>query len=256
MRVISYKEGENRLLMTPNKCGLKNGSYPWKIVGILGGMGPEATASFFYKIVAKTPAKKDQEHIPMIIFNNPKIPDRSVSFLRGQNGVLISLIDGIRFLINSKVNLVAIPCVSSHLYYQELIKGCNIPILNIVDETTSYVANNTPGIHKVGILATTVIIKKKLFTNAFDERNIDTIVPSKEIQQNSVMPAIYSIKAGEKKRATEMIDKAIRELVARGAQAIVAGCTEISLIMNPDSSSVQVIDTLDCLADAVIREAL
>jgi aspartate racemase len=241
--------------MTLNKCGLKNSSSPWKTVGILGGLGPEATASFFYKIVAKTPARKDQEHIPMVIFSNPKIPDRSASCLRGQNDVFISLIDGIKFLINSKVNLIAIPCVSSHLYYQELIEGFSIPILNIVDETTSYVANNKPEIQKIGILATTVTINKMLFTNAFNKFNIDTIVPRKEIQENSVMPAIYFIKAGEKKRATEMIDKAIRELVARGAQAIVAGCTEISLIANPGSSSVPVIDALDCLADAVVREA-
>jgi aspartate racemase len=242
--------------MTLNKCKLKNGSSPSKIVGILGGLGPEATASFFYKIVAKTPAKKDQEHIPMVIFSNPKIPDRSASFLRGQNDVFISLIDGIKFLINSKVNLIAIPCVSSHLYYQKLIDGFDIPILNIVDETTSYVANNTPEIQKVGILATTATIRKKLFANAFNQCNIDTIVPHKEIQQKSVIPAIYSVKAGEKKRAVEMIDKAIRELIARGAQAIVAGCTEISLIVHPDSSSVPVIDSLDCLADAVVREAL
>lgn len=242
--------------MTLNKCGLKNGKYPWKMVGILGGMGPETTASFFYKIIAKTPASKDQEHIPIVMFNNPKIPDRTGSFLKGRNSVLISLIDGIKFLIDSKVDLIAIPCVSSHLYYQKLIKGVSIPILNAVEETASYVTKNIPAIKKVGVLATTLSIKKNLFTNVFNRSNIDTIVPRKEIQQNFVMPAIYSIKAGEKKRAAEMMDKAIWELVEGGSQAIVAGCTDISLILKSDSSSVPVIDTLDCLADAVVREAL
>lgn len=231
-----------------------NGGYS-KIVGILGGLGPEATASFFYRIVTKTPAEKDQEHIPIVIFNNPQIPDRNASVLERQNNVLMSLFDGIRFLINSGVNLIAIPCVSSHFYYRELMNECSVPVLNIIDETTSFVTNAIPMIQRVGLLATTMTIQEKLFTKSFNKLNIDIIVPRKESQENLVMPAIYSIKAGKKKRATDMINQAILELKASGARAIVAGCTEISLIGSLDSSQLPVIDTLDCLADAVVREA-
>jgi len=227
-----------------------------KLLGVLGGMGPEATLSFFSKVISKTPANKDQDHIPMVIFNNTKIPDRTNSILKGQDNVLPLLIDGIKFLIDSGVDLIAIPCVSAHFYYQELVKEATVPILSIIDETVSSIAINAPGIKKVGILGTTLTIRKKLFVSAFEGLNIDTVVPCEDTQEDSIMKAIYLVKAGDKKMAREMIENAISELISKGVQAIVAGCTELPLIVDSRAALVPVVDTLDCLAAAVVREII
>ena len=111
-----------------------------KLLGVLGGMGPEATVSFFSKIVEKTPASTDQDHIESIIFNNTKIPDRTSSIMSGNHNVLDFLIKGIRFLINSNVDLITIPCVSAHYYFEKLVQESAIPILSIIDETANNIA--------------------------------------------------------------------------------------------------------------------
>ena len=227
-----------------------------KLVGILGGMGPDAMVNFLSKIISRTPATKDQEHIPMVIFNYPQIPDRTRSILGGKGDVLPYLQEGIRFLETSKVGFVAIPCVSSHYYYDVLAKESKVPILNIIKETANEVANTYPKIRKVGILGTSMTIRKNLFESCFNHLGINIVVPEDGTQDNNVMNSIYMVKAGNQQSARENIRPAVSELLKKGAEAIVAGCTEIPLILDSNSVPVPFIDSLACLASAVVREAM
>jgi aspartate racemase len=227
-----------------------------KLVGVLGGMGPDAMVDFLSKIISRTPATKDQDHIPMVIFNYPQIPDRTRSILSGKGDVLPYLQEGIRFLVSSKVSLIAIPCVSSHYYYDVLAKESKVPILNIIKETANEVAKTYPMIKKVGILGTSMTIRKNLFGSYFNILGINIVVPEDVTQDNNVMNSIYMVKAGNQNGAKENIRPAVSELLNKGTEAIVAGCTEIPLILDASTVSVPFIDSLACLADAVVREAI
>jgi aspartate racemase len=227
-----------------------------KLVGILGGMGPDAMVNFLAKITAKTPATKDQDHIPMVIFSYPQIPDRTKSILSGKNDVLRYLKEGIRFLLASKVNLIAIPCVSSHFYYDSLVKISGVPILSIIEETTKTLTRQHPDVKTVGILGTTMTVQKGLFVSSLKKLRINAIVPGKVVQGKNVMGAIYLVKGGNQQLARETIGPAVAELVSKNVGAIIAGCTEIPLILDSSFASVPVLDTLECLSEAVVREAM
>jgi aspartate racemase len=226
-----------------------------KLVGVLGGMGPDAMVDFLAKIIARTPAVRDQDHIPMVIFNYPQIPDRTRSIMSGKTDVLEHLREGIRFLESSNAELVAIPCVSSHYYYDTLAKDAGIPILSIIKETVDFVVRRHPEIRRVGILGTTMTVRKKLFESCFDRSGIPVVVPDDAIQEDHVMKSIYMVKAGDRAGAKENIRLAVAGLMEKGAEAIVAGCTEIPLILDSTTVPVPFIDSLSCLADAVVREA-
>jgi aspartate racemase len=227
-----------------------------KLVGILGGMGPDAMVDFLSKIISRTPATKDQDHIPMVIFNYPQIPDRTRSILSGKSDVLPYLQEGIKFLETSTVGIIAIPCVSSHYYYDVLVKEANVPILSIIKETANEVAKSHPKIKKVGILGTSMTIRKNLFGSCFNNSGINIVVPEDGTQDNNVMNSIYMVKAGNQNGAKENIRPAVSELLNKGAEAIIAGCTEIPLILDSSSVPVPFIDSLACLANAVVREAI
>jgi aspartate racemase len=227
-----------------------------KLVGVLGGMGPDAMVDFLSKIISRTPASIDQDHIPMVIFNYPQIPDRTRSILSGKGDVLPYLLEGIKFLETSMVSFIAIPCVSSHYYYDNLVKDSSIPILSIIEETAKQAILNYQSIKTVGILGTNMTIRKNLFGSYFNHLGINIVVPEDGTQDNNVMNSIYMVKAGNQQGARENIRPAVSELLKKGAEAIVAGCTEIPLILDSSTVPVPFIDSLACLANAVVREAI
>jgi aspartate racemase len=230
-----------------------------KLVGILGGMGPEATAAFFYKIIKNTPAQKDQDHLRILIYNNPTIPDRTSSIFGNGESPVKALIESAHFLEDSGCDLLAIPCVTSHVFYRELQSAVKIPIMNIVDETLKYVRLKLPKVTRIGLLATSGTIRCGLFKTVCDSLDLNVIMPSAE-DQAILMDAIYGeggIKAGD---ISEMPKKNILHvsdtLIRNGAEIMIGGCTEISLVINSSDLSVPFIDTLEVLAIATVGKAM
>ena len=232
-----------------------------KVIGILGGMGPEATLDCFAKIIKNTPAKKDQEHLRVIIDSNPKVPDRTPAIIGDGESPVPTIVEGCRALERAGADFIIIPCVSAHFFLNEIQEQSNLPILSIVDAVSETIVRDYPEIKVVGLMATTGTVKGDKFQKRLAECGITTIVPS-ELVQARIMEAIYDIKNAQPKRPRKAITAdliaATEGLITqkpKGAQGIIAGCTEIPLALRPEHLSVPYFDALSILACAAIRRA-
>lgn len=225
-------------------------------IGILGGMGPEATADFFHKIIRNTGATKDQDHLRVLIDSNPKIPDRTPAMLGAGESPLPMIIETAKNLEKAGADFIVIPCVSAHYFIQELRERISIPVISIIDEVAREITRSHPGMGRVGLLATTGTIKARLFQDRLHEVGIEVSVPSSQDQEESVMSAIYGVKAGFISPENKgKILKASKALIEKGAQGIIGGCTEVPLVVNEGDMEVPFFDSLDILARAAIRRA-
>jgi aspartate racemase len=227
-----------------------------KIIGILGGMGPEATADFFSKVIALTPARKDQEHLRIIIDNNPKIPDRTEAIINKGESSAPLLIKTARNLEKAGVDFIVIPCNTAHYYYEDLVKEISVPVIHMIREVVKAVQSSLPRCQRVGLLATSGAAASKLYQKEFQKAGIDVIAPDPE-NQARVMDAINKIKSGRKKeQARETLLTIGNGLIAGGkAQAVVLGCTDIPLVIKKGDFSVPVFDSNWVLAEATVKFA-
>lgn len=230
-----------------------------KIIGILGGMGPEATVDLFSKIIKATPAKKDQEHLRIIVYNNPKIPDRTEAILGKGENPLPLLIESAEVLKKAGVDFIVIPCITAHHYIKEIEKTTDVIILHMIKETVRWIQKNNPDIKKIGLIATTGTISAAIFQKEFVQTSIELIIPDKDIQENIIMKAIYGekgIKAGYTTgESRKLILDAAIELITEGAEAIIAGCTEVPLVLKEGNIPVPVIDPVSILAYSAVKKA-
>jgi aspartate racemase len=229
-----------------------------KTIGILGGMGPEATAYFFGLIVGQTQAARDQDHIPIIICSNPKIPERTAAVLGLGPSPVPLLKDGVRRLARAGADFIVIPCITAHAFLPEMKAASPLPILNILNLTRAFSVNTIPGLARVGLIASTGTARSGLFARTFSKAGIAVITPTDK-EQKKVMEAIFGergIKAGfTSGRARKLILEAARGLIGRGAQAIIAGCTEVPLVLRQKDLRVPLIEPLQIAAEAAIIRA-
>ena len=226
---------------------------PPKTLGVLGGMGPDATALFFQRVIALTPAHSDQEHIPIIINNNPQIPDRTQAILANGENPVAALKDSIAILQKSSVDFICIPCNTVHFYYNEIQQSTDVPIVNLIESVVDYILKIFPDISKVGLLSTIGTIKSGLYHNELKKHNIELVTPN-EVQHDSLQSAIHELKNQSKDTST--IQSLANDLIRTGAQGLILGCTELSLIANELLLSVPVFDSIEILAEKAVQLAL
>ncbi|MCP3968217.1 MAG: amino acid racemase [Lentisphaerae bacterium] len=228
-------------------------------IGILGGMGPMATADLFQKIINHTPAKCDQEHLRILIDNNPQIPDRTAALTgKGPNPTqeLHKTAEG---LIRSGADFIIVPCNTAHYFVHPLVKEFHVPVLSMIKSTADYVCENYPEVKKVGLLATSGTIGAGVYSEVFHEIGLDVITLCPEMQEELVMGAIYGlegIKAGYIKGPRKKLIKAAKMLEKEGAEVLLMACTEIPLALRPDDADVPLLDPTDILAQAAVKKAL
>ncbi|MGD2090093.1 MAG: amino acid racemase [Candidatus Aminicenantes bacterium] len=228
-----------------------------KTIGILGGMGPEATIYMFRLIVDLTKVEKDQDHIPIIIFNNPKIPDRTAAILRGGSSPLPYLVDGAVFLEKAGADFILMPCVTAHYFYKKIVKHITIPFLHLLEESIDYVKRDLGHVKRIGLLATDGTVQTGLFQELFNRNGIEIVVPKKE-EQNLIMKALYQnegIKAGYKEIPREMILQVLQQLIRDKVEGIIAGCTEIPLVISQSDMEIPFINPLKIVAGKSILTA-
>ncbi len=229
-----------------------------KTIGVLGGMGPEATLDFYAKLIRLTPAKTDQEHLRVIIDSNPKVPDRTSAILHGGKSPVPVLLKSAEALKRAGADFIVIPCVSAHFFLEELVSRSPLPIVSIFDATVAQIRSSFAWTSLVGLMATTGTIRGGLFQARLEQAGLKTLLPD-ERSQDQIMYAIYSVKdsqALEKRKESKVLAReAALELARRGAQLIVAGCTELPLVLEPGELPVPLVDPLVALARAAIREA-
>ncbi len=226
-----------------------------KIIGILGGMGPEATADLFYRILRATPVEKDQDHFRIIIDSNSKIPDRTAGISGAGQSPLPSMLETGRNLVNSGVDFIIMPCNTAHYFHNELEQLLRVPVLHMIKLSAKHVKDNYPDVKRVGLQATDGTIASKLYHDAYAEYGIEVIVPE-ESSQRAVMDAIYlDIKTGNLENGGKKLKKVASELISTGSDAVICGCTEVSLVLHDGDLSVPVVDPLQVLAEEAVRHA-
>ncbi len=226
-----------------------------KIVGIVGGMGPEATADLFRKILAATPAKTDQEHLHIIIDCNSKIPSRPAALLEGGLDPTPLLQSTARNLERAGADFLVVACNTAHLFYDRIVEVVRIPVLHIVDEAISEAQRRYQGLRAVGILAGRGAVRLRLYQDRLEAKGISAVVPSNE-DQETVGSVINSVKAGDKGPAVRAKIREVAERVARaGAQVVFTGCTELPLVLEDGDAVVPVLDPTQALAEAAVRFA-
>ena len=229
---------------------------PERIVGVLGGMGPLATADFYTKLVRLTPARIDQEHLRVIIDSNPKIPDRTAGFLRQGPDPTPDLVATALGLVRAGAGVIAIPCNSAHAFLAPIRNAAGVPVLDMMEEVAAVTAALRPRPRAVGLLATLGTIRSGLYHRALARRGI-AVVESTPAEDARVQAAIKSVKAGDVgRRVRARVRAAATALARRGAGAIILGCTELPLVMAAGDAPVPVLDGTEILAAAAVREGL
>lgn len=217
-----------------------------KKLGVIGGLGPMATVYFLQLITQMSDAASDQEHMEILVHSNPRIPDRT-SYILGKSSEnpLPLMLQAGKGLSAQGAELVGIPCVTAHYFHQELESAIGVPILNAPAETA--LCLKEAGVSKAGILATDGTVQCGLIQNALAAQGINSVLPDQE-GQAAVMSLIYEdIKAGKLESPVKLETEAER-LFARGAQVVLLGCTELSLVKRDFSLGPGYLDVLEVLA--------
>lgn len=227
-----------------------------KIIGILGGMGPEATADLYLRIIKATPAKRDQDHPRVIIYSNSKVPDRTAAILGTGPNPTPELIRAGKRLEEAGADFIIIPCNTAHYFIDQLQKELRVPILHLIKLSATKSKEFYPNVKKAGILATDGTVKSGLYKSAYGELGIEVLEPTPE-SQAEVMKAIYHyIKAGNLIDGGLLLRSVANKLIAAGAEMIICGCTEVSLVLKEGDLTVPILDPLQVLAEAAVAEAL
>ena len=237
---------------------------PFKI-GVVGGVGPAATVDFLDKIVRNTPARRDQDHVKVVVEQNPQIPDRT-AYLLGQGAdPTIALYATCRRLEAAGASLIAIPCNTAHAFVERIQPHLSVPIVNMLHETADYIRRNHGGATKIGLLATRGTIASGVYHDAIAAAGFDLLAPD-DTHQARVMNAIYGpkgVKAGfTKGECVDDLMAALSSLAEAGAEVIILGCTELPLLLSQNAAfpvagrTVAILDPTTILARSCVGMAL
>ena len=223
-----------------------------KILGILGGMGPLATVDFLQKLIEETPAQRDQDHIPVIVYSVPQIPDRPPAIVGSGESPLPHMLRGVQTLRSAGAAAVAIACNTAHYWYDELASQGGLPILHIADAACA--ALGDPPLRRVGLMATDGTVAAGFYQSRLQARGIECLLNDADEQRTLVLPAINCVKRTDLAQAHALASRAAQNLLDRGAQAIIMGCTEIPLAIEYEASpqSARCIDATRALARACV----
>lgn len=224
-------------------------------VGILGGMGPLATADFYRCLIEATPAATDQEHLHVIIDADPRVPDRSAALRGHGEDPTPWLVRGAQRLATVGATIIAVPCNTAHAFLPAVRTQVPVPILDMVAETASAMARCYPATAQAGLLATRGTIESRLYHDAFARHGVQVLVPDNESQSLEVDAAIALVKGGDDlPRAAQLLRDAAGKLRQEGAELLVAGCTEIPVVLRAATLDLPLIDATQVLVQAVLRE--
>jgi aspartate racemase len=227
-----------------------------KVLGVLGGMGPLASAQFMVRLTQLTPATRDQEHIPTVLWSDPRVPDRTVDQPRGDADPLPWLLRGIEGLRRAGCGAIAIPCNTAHRWYNAMREASGVPILHIVDAAAAELRRSGSGTGRIGVMATQAALGLRLYQDRLGALGWDCIVPSQDEMDRLVTPAIRLVKLNRMADAYAPLAAVASSLAQRGAGSIVLGCTEIPLgIQVGPPPELPIVDTIDALARAAIAWA-
>lgn len=220
-------------------------------LGILGGMGPQATQVFYQRILDKTDAARDQEHVPTLIWSDTGMPDRTKAILEGDSqGVYPRLLSGARLLEREGCTVLAVPCNTSHYFADRLQGELDIPLLHMV--RLSAAAMRERGCKRVGILGTDGTVRSGIYQKELSAQGLEGVAPGEAAQRLTVSIIYDEIKRGEK-GSREKFAAVDRDLRSQGCDGAILACTELSVYRDYHGTPDWYLDALDVLAEASIR---
>jgi aspartate racemase len=224
-----------------------------RTIGILGGMGPAATADLFAKLIAASDAKRDQDHLRILIDNNPRIPNRNDAIAGRGPSPGPQLAAGARGLEQAGADVLIIACNTAHAFQSEIEAAVSIPLLSMIHATIDAAMDR--GGERFGVLAADGCRRARLYDRAFEARGGKALLLD-DAAQAEFMDLIFRVKAGDTGADVRRRMAALAlSLNARGAQAIVAACTEVPLVLSPDTLAIPVINSTDALVSRAIAFA-
>ena len=226
-----------------------------KVVGILGGMGPEATVDLFSNIVAESNAKNDHDHLRIIIDNNPKMPSRQDAILNGGENPGPAMAETAKNIEDAGADFIIIGANTAHYFYDYVKDAVDIPVLHIIDETVLETIKIVDKVKKVGVLATAGAMKTKMYENSFNKFGIEVVEIPEEIQElidNSIFSFKYD---GLTNKNEEMMLKAVKFLIDNKAEVLIMGCTEIPLVLRNKKLPVKLINPNDVISRIAVKYA-
>jgi len=224
-----------------------------KRLGIIGGMGPKATAVFMDKIIENTVAECDQDHIDMIILNHATLPDRTTVILEESHDLFLHAISrDVKLLELAKAANIAIPCNTSHYYYDPIQAMTEIPIIHMVDETLREIRDRFGENSKVGVLATNGTVRSGVYRMGCDKFNLQLHMPTEAVQEQ-VMQVIYNVKS-DIPIQPQHLEAIIHDLIGKGqCQCVILACTELSCIPLSPETAAYCVDAMDVLVKKSIE---
>ncbi|SDN65799.1 aspartate racemase [Lutimaribacter pacificus] len=224
-----------------------------RVIGLIGGMGPEATILMMSRLLAATPARDDADHIPLLVDSNTRVPSRIAHLIEGggedPTPVLVAMAQK---LVAGGAGVLAMPCNTAHSYYPAIAGAVSVPVLNMVELTAGAVNGQHPA-GPVGILASPAVEITGIFARAFADLGREVIYPA---DRGRILSAIRAIKGGQADRALPILNEAAAELADGGARVAVIGCSEFSIVApRLTDPPLALIDSLDVLVAACVASA-
>lgn len=218
-----------------------------KKLGIIGGMGPEATSFFYQEIISHTVAQKDQDHIDMVILNHSTMPDRTKAILTGDHEeIMEALIKDVKALEYLGVANIAVPCNTCHYFLDQVQKEVDIPILHMVRKSAEYAAKDVSEGGRVGLLGTVGTMQSELYHQECRRLGMEPVTVPGELQEQITSLIYEDLKSGQKPDRRK-IDKALAYLQDKGCEKIIIACTELSVFQKTEGTSPLCMDAMDVL---------
>lgn len=220
-------------------------------MGVIGGMGPHSTWEFYGRVLHHTKAVSDQDHLRVLIDSNPSVPDRNAAFRGEGPSPLRTLIEMAKGLEAQGADFLVMPCNTAHSYLDGIRAAVSVPCLDMIEET----AKRAGMAKSAAILATDTCVAQGLYQEALARVGVASVTPEPELQRR-FMDWIYRVKSGETgDQMIHDIESMVIELLAYGSDVFIAGCTEISVFLNPENVAVPLICSNDVLAKAAVSFA-
>lgn len=225
-----------------------------KPIGILGGLGPEASNKFCEYLVEFKEAPTDQDNLNFIHYCNSKIPSR-IDYIDGTSSVspIPEMVRTCKNLENMGVSCIVVPCNTVHYLLPEVQKEISTPIIDMIQLLVKKIKLDNPNMKKIGVIGTNLTIELKLYEKYLNLVDIELVKLDKEQQNDWVMESIYEIKAGKKDTPKQFLTKAANKLVENGAESLILGCTEIPLVLKQENFDIQLYDPMEVCAKEIIR---
>jgi aspartate racemase len=211
------------------------------VLGILGGMGPDATINFQQQLLDVTPATREQDHVTTVVSNVPKVPDRNEAILEGSQSPLSTLRDNARALERYGVDLLTMPCNTAHYYADGIVDSVDVEFLDMIDAVAETI--DTADVDRAGLVATKTVIDVGIYREYFASSGVELVTPDDTEQ---LMDVIYAVKEGAHDEAAREFASVVSELEAEGCDALVVGCSDLSVL--PLDTMLDVYDPVRILA--------